>query len=132
MRVVAVSAKKIGPFAPEKIARPFPVDACLPVSVNRAVTFATESVTFSEVDQLSIIETELISISGIMAIETPSHRLGVMQLDIRMLFVQLSLLRIDLHGGMAVTAGIHALCKGRRRDRKLLKGLFGECRVTDS
>jgi hypothetical protein len=47
-----------------------------------------------------------------------------------MSFFQFSLFWIDLHGGMAVTAGKHASCKGRRRDRKLLRSVIGESRMT--
>jgi hypothetical protein len=47
-----------------------------------------------------------------------------------MSFLQFSLLGIDLHGSMAVTARKHALCKRRRRDGKLLRSLIGESRMT--
>jgi hypothetical protein len=56
----------------------------------------------------------------------------MMQHDIIMSLFQFSPFEIDLHGGMAVTAGIYAFCKRRGRDRKLLRSLFGERRITDS
>jgi len=47
-----------------------------------------------------------------------------------MSFFQFSPFGIDLHGGMAVTAGEYALRKGRRRDGILLRSLIGESRMT--
>jgi len=49
-----------------------------------------------------------------------------------MSLLQFSPLGIDLHGGMAITARKHPFRKWRRRDRKLLRSLFGECRITGS
>jgi hypothetical protein len=49
-----------------------------------------------------------------MAIEAPSHRLGVMELDIGVFFFQFSLLSIHLHGGMAIAAREHSLGHRRR------------------
>jgi hypothetical protein len=56
----------------------------------------------------------------------------MMQYDILMSLLQFSPFGIDLHGGMAITARIYAFCKWRRRNRKLLRSLFAECRVTGS
>jgi hypothetical protein len=61
-----------------------------------------------------------------MAIETPSHCFGVMELDIGVFFFQFSLLSIHFHRGMTIAAGIDSLSKRRRRNRKLFTNLFGK------
>jgi hypothetical protein len=72
------------------------------------MAFAAKAIAFREVDQMSIIEPQLIPILRIMAIQTPSHGFGMMELDIRVFFFQFSLLSIRLHGGMAIAAGKHS------------------------
>ena len=114
MGVVAAGAEIISPFARTcKISNPFPMDASPPVLVLVPVAFAAESITFCKVDQVPVIEPQLISILRIMAVETPPHRLGVMERDIRMLLLQHAFFAIDLHRSMAVATGIHSL--GHRR-----------------
>jgi hypothetical protein len=67
-----------------------------------------------------------------MAVEAPSHRFGVMEFDIGVLFFQLSFLPVDLHGGMTVATGVHSLghrgrgiffndCRGRESEKKQQK-----------
>jgi hypothetical protein len=88
MRVMTVSAEKVGSLAgASKVSRPFSMDTCLPVPVHISVTFATEPVAFSELDQLPIEETQSVSIPCIMAVEAPSHGLRMMQSDSGMLFL---------------------------------------------
>ena len=99
---------------------PFPMDACLPVFVNVAMTFATEFVAFCEVDELPIVKPQFVAISCVVTIETPSHRLSMMELDTGMFVLQLPLFSVHLQGGMAIAAGKHTLCHGRRGDGKLL------------
>jgi hypothetical protein len=49
-----------------------------------------------------------------MAVEAPSHCLGVMEFDIGVLLLQHPFLPIDLHRGMTVAAGVHSLGHRRR------------------
>jgi hypothetical protein len=49
-----------------------------------------------------------------MAVETPSHRFGVMEFDIGMLFLQLPFLPVHFHRGMAVATRVHSLSHRRR------------------
>jgi len=118
--VVAAGAKVIGPFARiGKVSYPFPVNAYLPVLILVPVTFSAEPVAFRKADQIPIIEPQLISIFRIMAVETPSHRFGVMELDSGVFFFQFSLLPIHLHRGMAVSAWKNSFCHWRGSNRKL-------------
>ncbi len=118
--VVAAGAEIICPLARTgKISHPFPVNTGLPVLILRSMAFAAESIAFSEVDQIAVKEPQLVPILRIMAVETPSHRFGVMELDIGMFFLQLPLLSIDLHGGMAVAARVQSL--GHRRRGELIR-----------
>jgi len=87
MGVVTVGTEIIRPLARSpKVSRSFSMDPRLPVFENVAVAFSAKSIAFGEIDQLPIVKTQLISILRIMAIETPSHRFGVMELDIGVLF----------------------------------------------
>jgi hypothetical protein len=125
MRVVAVGTKIVSSFpGAGKVARPFPVNTRLPVSVDIPVTFAAKPVTLVEVDQLCIIEAKFITISRIMAIEAPPHGFRMMQFDLRMFLFELSLLPVDLHGGMTVAARENSFGKRWWRDGEL----FAECR----
>jgi hypothetical protein len=81
MGVMAVSAEKVGSFATHKVSYPFPMDACLPISVDVSVTFAAEPVTFCKIDEFPVIKPEFIPILSVVAVQTPSHGLGVMELD---------------------------------------------------
>ena len=115
-----MGAEKVGPFAGAcKVSGPFPMDACLPIPIDIAVTFPAKPVAFSKVDQLSVVEPQFISIFCIVAVEAPPHRLRVMELDIGMLFLELSLLRIDFQRGVTVAAGKHSLCHWGRGNGKL-------------
>jgi hypothetical protein len=126
MGIVTMGAKQIRSLAPCKIPTPLPVDAGFPVVINIAVTFATEAVAMVVTDELSVVESQFVLVSGIVAVKAPPHRFSMMEHDILMSLFQLSPLNVDLHGGVTVTAGIHPFCKGRRGDRKLLSSLFGE------
>jgi hypothetical protein len=96
------------------------MNARFPGSVNVPMALATESIALRKVDQIPIEEPQLISIPRIMAVETPSHRFGVMEFDLRVFFFQFPLLSIQLHRGMAVATGKHPFCHRRRRYGKLL------------
>jgi len=83
---MAVSAEKVSSLSRAgKISRPFSMDACPPVSKGGAMTFAAEPIAFSKVDEFPVVKSQLISFCCIMAIEAPSHRFRVMQLDLGML-----------------------------------------------
>ena len=57
MGVVAAGTEIINPLTrTSKISHPFSMDACSPVLVLVPVAFAAESITFGEVDQVSVIE----------------------------------------------------------------------------
>jgi hypothetical protein len=108
------------------------MNAGLPISILRPMAFAAESIAFGKVDQLPVVKAQLISILCIMTVETPSHRFGVVELDIGVLFFQFSLLSIYLHRSMAIAAGVHPLghrrrsiffndCQGRESEKKQQK-----------
>jgi len=67
-----------------KISGPLPMDPRFPGFVNVAMTFATEFVAFCEVDELPVEKLQFVAIPCIVAIKTPSHRLGMMELDFGM------------------------------------------------
>ena len=96
------------------------MDPRSPGFVNVPMTFATELVAFCEVDELSVKKPQFVAISCFMAIKAPSHRLCMMELDIGMFILQLPLFSVHFEGGMAIAAGKHTLCHGRRGDGKLL------------
>jgi len=115
MGVVAVGAEVISPLSRAgKVSHPFPVKTRLPIFIDISVAFATEAIAFREVDQISIIKPQLIPILRIVAIETPSHRFGMMKLDVGVFIFQDSLLSIHFHGSMAVAAGEHSFSHRRR------------------
>jgi hypothetical protein len=115
VRIVAVSTEVISPLAwAGKVSHPLSMNTCPPVFILRAMTFAAETVALCEVYELPIIESQFIPILCIVAVETPSHRFGVMELDIGVFFFQFSLLSIHFHGRMAVAAGKHSLGHRRR------------------
>ena len=119
MGIMAVGTEKVSSLAAPKISRSFPMDTCLPVSVDIPVAFAAEPVAFGEIDEFSVKKPEFVSVSCLVTIEAPSHGLGVMELDVGMFFLEFPLLSIDLHAGMAVAAGEESLCNRRRGNRKL-------------
>jgi hypothetical protein len=115
MGVMAVGAEEVGSFpGARKVSRSFPMNTRSPVSVLRSMTFAAEPIALGEFDQLAVVQSQLISISCVMAVETPSHRFGVMEFDVGVLFLQYPFLPIDLHRGMAVATGVHSLGHRRR------------------
>jgi len=120
MRVVAVGTEIIGPFASDKVSCPLPMDARLPISIDVAMTLSAESIALGEIDQFSVEKPEFVPIFGLVAVEAPSHGLGMVKLDVRVFFLELPPLPIDLHGSMAVAAGKDPFRKGRRGDWKLL------------
>jgi hypothetical protein len=84
---MAVGAEKVGSLSRAgKVSRPFSMDACPPVSKDGAMTFAAEPIAFGKVDEFPVVKPQLISFCRIMAIEAPSHRFRMMQLDLGMLF----------------------------------------------
>ena len=127
-----MGTEQIGPLAPGKIPTPLTMDAGLPIIKNVAMAFAAEAVALVVTDEFSIVESQLVTIFGVVAVETPPHGFSMMEHDILMSLLQFSPLGIDLHGGMAITARKHPFGKWRRRDRKLLRSLFSECRITGS
>ncbi len=120
MGVMAVGTEKISSFAAHEIARSFPVNSCLPVSINVSMAFAAKSVTLCEIDEFPGEKPEFIPVFCIVAVETPSHKLGVMKLDVRMFVRKLPFLEIRFQGGMAVAARKHSLCNRRWSNRELL------------
>jgi len=103
-----------------KMPGPLPMNARFPGSVNVSMAFATEPVAFSKVDELSIVKSQFVAISGIVAVKAPSHGLSMVEFDIGMFLLQLPLFPVKLHGGVAAAAGKHALGHRRRGDGKLL------------
>jgi hypothetical protein len=98
MRVMAIGTEIVSPLArASKVSHPFSMNADLPVLIYRTVALPTEPIAFGEVDQIPIVEPELVSIPCIMAIKTPSHGFSVMELNIGMLFFELSFLSIHFH-----------------------------------
>jgi hypothetical protein len=133
MGVVAVGTEQIRSLArSSEVAGPLPVNTSLPIIVDIAMAFPTQTVTLIVTDELPVKETQFVPISGVVAVETPTHCFSMMQHDILMSLLQFPPFKIDLHGGMALTARKHPFGKWRRRDRKLLRILFGESRVTGS
>jgi hypothetical protein len=62
------------------------MDSCLPISEDIAMTFTAESITLCEVNQFPVVKPKFISISCVMAIEAPSHGLGMVEFDLSMFF----------------------------------------------
>ena len=120
MGIMAVGTEKIGSLAADKIARPLPMNACFPIAIEVAMALAAEPVTLREVDEFAIEKAEFVPVLCVVAVETPSHGFRMMELDVRMFFLEFPLLSIDLHGGMTIAARKHAFSNRRRRDRKLL------------
>ena len=129
---MAVSAEIIRSLTrPHKVSSSFPMNARLPVIILRAMTFAAESVALREVDEVSIIKSQFITVPCIMAIETPSHRLGMMKLDVGVLFFQYPLPSIHFHRRMTVAAGKQPFCHRRRSDGEFFPRAVCKGRKTD-
>src|SRR4030043_46296 len=121
MGIMAMGTEEVGSFSSaHKVSRSFPVDTRSPISVLRPMAFATEPIALREVDEFPVIKSQLISVFYIMAVEAPSHRLGMMKLDLGVFFFQFTSFPLDLQGGVAAAAGKHSLCHRRRGDRELL------------
>ena len=83
MRVMAVSTEIVNPLAgAAKVSNALSMNACFPVFILRAMTFTAESVALCEVYELPIIKSQFISIFCVVAVETPSHCLGMMKLNL--------------------------------------------------
>jgi hypothetical protein len=96
------------------------------------MTFATEPIALGEIYQFAVVQSQLVSILCVMAVEAPSHRFGVMEFDIGVFFFQLPFLSIHLHRGMAAATGEQPLghrrrsiffddCQGRGGEKKQQK-----------
>jgi hypothetical protein len=120
MGVMATGTEIVRSFAAPKISGPFPVNPCLPGSVDVPMTFAAETVAFRKIDELSIEKPEFIPVFWVVAVETPSDVFTMVKDDIRMLVFEFPSFSVGLHRSMTVTAGKHPLRQGRRRNRKLL------------
>jgi len=96
------------------------VNPCFPGSIKIPVTFATKPVAFCKAYELSIIEAELVTVFGIMAVEAPPHRFRMMEPEVGMFLFKFSLLAVYLRRGMATAARIYPLGERRRVDGKLL------------
>jgi hypothetical protein len=120
MGVMAMGAEKIGPLTADEITCSFSVNACLPVPIEVAMAFTAEPITLSKINELSIEESKFVSIFCIVAVETPSHSLGVMEFNLGMFFLQFPPLAVHLHGGMAVATGEQTFCNRGRGNRELL------------
>ena len=120
MGIMAVGTEKVSSLSAPKISRPCPMDSCLPVSVDIPVTFAAKPVALGEIDKFSVKKPKFVSVFCIVAIEAPSHGLGVMELDVRVFVFEFPLFAIHFHRSMAIAAGEYSLCQRRRRNRKLL------------
>jgi len=104
--IVAMGAEQIRSFArSSKGASPLPVNTSLPIVIDIAMTFPTESVAMVVTDEFSIVESQFVTISSVVAVETPPHGFSMMEHNILMSLLQFSPLGIDLHGGVAITAG---------------------------
>jgi hypothetical protein len=124
---MTVSTEHVGPLPEslEEVSRSLPMDTGSPVPIKVAVAFTTEFVTLGEIDELSIEKPQFIPIFCIMTIETPPHGFGMVDPDGGMLVLQLPLLPVHLHRGMAAAAGEHAFGERRRRNLEFFPGLFG-------
>ncbi len=108
VRIMAVGTEKINPFPRAgKVSDPLSVKTGLPIFIDIPVAFATETIAFSEVNQISIIEPQLVPILGVMAIKTPSHCFSMMKFDVGVFVFQDSFLSVHLHGSVAIAAGEH-------------------------
>src|SRR5659263_655426 len=116
VRVMAMSAQQVL-LLPVPLPRPLSVDSRLPVAVLVPVALAAKTVTLRKIDQLAGDKPEFVAASQVVAIEAPPLFLGmVLQLDIRVLFLQLPSLRVRLHLLVAFGAGEDALRERRRRN----------------
>ncbi len=127
-----MSTEIIGSFArPHKVSSSFSMNARLPVIILGAMAFAAEPIALSKVYEVTIIKPQFIAVFCIVAVEAPSHRLGMMKADLRVFLLQLPFLSIHLQGGMTVAAGKHSLCHWRRSDWELFTCPAREGRKTD-
>ena len=124
MGIVAMSTEEIGPLPHprQEVASPLTMNTRLPILENVSVAFSAETVALFEIDKLSVVKPEFISVFPVVTIEAPPHGLGMMEFDLGVFFLKLSLLAIHFHGGMTVAAGEDPFCQRRWGDRKLFAG----------
>src|SRR3972149_11658487 len=97
VRVMAMSAQQVL-LLPVPLTGPLSVDSRLPVAVFVPVTLAAKPVTLGKVDLLPGDEPEFVAVFQIVAIEAPPLFLGmVLQLDVRVLVLQLPSRRVGTH-----------------------------------
>jgi hypothetical protein len=89
------------------------------ISVLGAMTFTAALVALCKIYGFPVVKAQFISIPYIVTIETPTHGLGMMKLELRVFFFQFPFFSIYLHGGMAVATREYSLCYGRRSHREL-------------
>ncbi len=129
MGIVTVGTEIVSPSASDEVSGPFPVDTRFPIAIDVAVTLSAEPIALGEIDQFSVEKAEFVPIVGVVAVEAPPHGLGVVEFDVYVLLFEFSSFSIDLHAGMAVTAGKDSLREGRRGDRKLLHSHGGRDKI---
>ena len=122
MGVMAMSTEKVGSLTAHEVPYSFPMDACLPIPVDVSVTFAAEPVALRKIDEFTVIEPQFVPVLSVVAVQTPSHGLGVMELDGGVFVLEVSLLAVCFHGGMAIAAGKHSFRYRGRGDRELFSG----------
>lgn len=101
--------KKICSFPPIKITGSLSVYPGLPVSICCAMALSTEQIGFREDNEFPICELQFISIRRIMAVEAPSHAFSMVQLDVYVFILELSLRGVSRNAFMAGTAWENSL-----------------------
>ena len=122
MGIMTIGAEIVSPLPAEKISCPFSVDARLPVSIDGSMALTAEPVTLIETDKLCIVESQLVPVFRIVAIETPPHGFRMVEFDVCVFFFELPFLAVNLHAGMTVAARINSLGERWGRNRELLIG----------
>jgi hypothetical protein len=117
MGIVTIHAEEIDPFPPLEIADPFAVDTDFPVTIDIAVALPAKQVGLRKLDSVPIGKLQLIPVSGIVTIQTPSIVFGVAQFDVGMLVLEFPSFCIDLHPRMTVAARKYPLGQRRRGNR---------------
>src|SRR4030043_2022366 len=115
MRIVTVGTEIVSSLpSTHKVSCSFPMNPRSPISVLRPMTFTAKLVALCKIYKFPVVKSQFVSIPYIVTIETPTHGLGMMKLDLRMFFFQFPFFSIYLHGGMAAITGKHSLChRGR-------------------
>src|SRR3990172_4257098 len=116
VRVMAMSAQQVL-LLPVPLPRPLSVDSRLPVAVFVPVALAAKTVTLRKLDLLAGDKPEFVAVFHVVAIEAPPFLLGmVLQLDIRVLVLQLPSRRVGTHLLVTFGAGEDALRERRWRN----------------